>query len=132
MKTHLGVKYKVHELTFKDPNPMHIDGTFNMIGPGLVITNPERSCNQAEMFEKAGWKLVKAELTNISDDWPLWFTSKWLNMNVLMIDKKRVLVERDETPIQKLFESLGITYVKGSIRHANSLGGGFHYWTCDV
>ena len=28
-------------------------------------------------------------------------------MNVLMLDEKRVLVEATETPIQKMFESLG-------------------------
>ena len=57
MKRHLGDKYRVHVLSFKDPNPMHIDGTFNIIGPGLVITNPNRPCNQLDMFRKAGWKV---------------------------------------------------------------------------
>ena len=36
LKRHLGEKYNVHILSFKDPNPMHIDATFNIIGPGLV------------------------------------------------------------------------------------------------
>ena len=57
MKRHLGDKYRVHVLSFKDPNPMHIDATFNVIGPGLVITNPDRPCNQLDMFRKAGWKV---------------------------------------------------------------------------
>lgn len=26
----------------------------------------------------------------------------------------------------------GISTIKVSIRHANSLGGGFHCWTCDI
>ena len=38
---------------------MHIDATFNIIGPGLVLCNPDRPCNQLEMFRKAGWKLVQ-------------------------------------------------------------------------
>ena len=36
---------------------MHIDATFNIIGPGLVLANPERPCNQIDMFNKAGWKV---------------------------------------------------------------------------
>ena len=36
---------------------MHIDATFNIIGPGLVLANPERPCNQIDMFLKAGWKV---------------------------------------------------------------------------
>ena len=57
MQRHLGDKYRLHVLSFKDPNPMHIDATFNIIGPGLVIVNPDRPCNQLDMFRKAGWKV---------------------------------------------------------------------------
>jgi glycine amidinotransferase len=38
---------------------MHIDATFNVIGPGLVLSNPDRPCNQIDMFERAGWTVVK-------------------------------------------------------------------------
>ena len=57
MRRHLGDSYKIHVLSFKDPNPMHIDATFNIVGPGLVIANPDRPCNQLDMFHKAGWKV---------------------------------------------------------------------------
>lgn len=40
-------------------------------------------------------------------DHPLWMSSKWLSMNVLMLDEKRVMVEASESSIQKMFESLG-------------------------
>jgi hypothetical protein len=39
-------------------------------------------------------------------------SSKWLSMNVLMIRPDAVLVEKDEIPIQKMFESLGIKCIK--------------------
>jgi len=132
IRRHLGDKYNIHVLTFKDSNPLHIDATFVVIGPGLVLSNPERPCDQIALFHKAGWKVVKPPEPMISDSHPLWMTSKWLNMNVLMIDEKRVLVDRDEITTQKMFESLGIKCIKVSIKHANSLGGGFHCWTCDV
>ena len=162
MRRHLGDQYKVHELSFKDPNPMHIDATFNIIGPGLAIANPDRPCNQIDMFKKAGkitvyligyamntvkaicadtivfpsfvlqqlsvawisvsplmfsiillgWTIVTAPKPVVSDSWPLWLGSKWLSMNVLMLDEKRVLVEKDEIPIQKMFEKLGIECIK--------------------
>jgi len=132
MRRHLGDKYKIHILSFKDPNPMHIDATFNVIGPGLVIANPERPCHQLQMFEKAGWRIVKSVYPTIPDSHPLWLSSKWLSMNVLMLDERRVVVDANEIPTQKMFESLGIECVKVDIRHANSLGGGFHCWTSDV
>ena len=58
LRRHLGSKYNIHVLSFNDPNPMHIDGTFSIIGPGLVIANPDRPCNQLTMFEKAGTILI--------------------------------------------------------------------------
>ncbi|XP_028402369.1 glycine amidinotransferase, mitochondrial-like [Dendronephthya gigantea] len=133
MRRHLGTRgYKVHTLTFEDPNPMHIDGTFNIIGPGLVLSNPIRPCHQINMFLKAGWKVVEPPTPLISKDYPLWTTSKWLSMNVLMLDPKRVFVLKSETTTQKMFEDLGIECIPVDISYAMALGGGFHCWTTDV
>lgn len=132
MQRHLGPKYNVHVISFQDPNPMHIDATFNIIGPGLVIVNPDRRCHQTEMFEKAGWKLVTAPKPHVPDDHPLWMSSKWLSMNVIMLDEKRVMCAKTETRTLKMFEKLGIETVPVDIRHAWSLGGSFHCWTTDV
>ncbi|XP_020609654.1 glycine amidinotransferase, mitochondrial-like isoform X2 [Orbicella faveolata] len=133
MSRHLGERgYRVHKLSFDDPNPMHIDATFNIIGPGLVLSNPDRPCHQIDMFHKAGWTVVKPPTPLIPDTHPLWMSSKWLSMNVLMLDPTRVVVDKNETTTQKMFENLGIKCIPISIRFANSLGGGFHCWTCDV
>ncbi|KAJ1078568.1 hypothetical protein K5549_000750 [Capra hircus] len=132
MRKHLAPDYRVHIISFKDPNPMHIDATFNIIGPGLVLSNPDRPCHQIDLFKKAGWTIVTPPRPVIPDDHPLWMSSKWLSMNVLMLDEKRVMVDANEVPIQKMFEKLGISTIKVNIRNANSLGGGFHCWTCDV
>ena len=47
------------------------------------------------------------------DSHPLWMTSKWLNMNVLMLDEKRVLVEKHEPTTQKVIlqESFFLKYL---------------------
>ena len=58
---------RVHTVSFRDPNPMHIDATFNIIGPGLVLSNPERPCNQIDMFKRAGWKVVQPPTPQIPD-----------------------------------------------------------------
>eukprot|EP00795_Rhopilema_esculentum_P000231 gene231-9870_t len=132
LQRHLGDEYKIHIVSFKDPNPMHIDATFNIIGPGLVLSNPDRPCDQIDLFKRSGWKVVQPPLPVIPDTHPLWMSSKWLSMNVLMLDEKRVIVDSNEMPIIKMFESLGIKCIPVNIRHANSLGGGFHCWTCDI
>ena len=59
-----------------------------------------------------GWKVVNAPFPTVPDDHPLWLSTKWLSMNVLMLDEKRVIVERDEHPMHKMFEKLGIECIK--------------------
>ncbi|KAK2565381.1 Glycine amidinotransferase [Acropora cervicornis] len=133
MRRHLGERgYRVHKLSFDDPNPLHIDATFNVIGPGLVLYNRERPCHQVEMFHKAGWTIVEPPAPLMSDSHSMWLSSKWLSMNVLMLDPKRVVVEKDETTTQKMFENLGIKCIPISFKFCNSLGGGFHCWTMDI
>lgn len=66
-------------------------------------------------FIVIGWKIVTAPQPVILDSWPLWMSSKWLSMNVLMLDEKRVLVEKEEIPTQKMFEKLGIECIKVSL-----------------
>ena len=61
-----------------------------------------------------GWKIVTAPKPAVPDSWPLWMTSKWLSMNTLMLDEKRVLVEKEEVPTQRMFEKLGIKCIKVS------------------
>ena len=116
MRRHLGDQYRIHTLTFNDPCPVHIDCTFNIIGPGLVITNPELPCNELDMFRKAGWKIVTApeSVLTETEEYPLLMSTNWLSMNTLMIDEKRVLVEKGEIPTQKMFKKLGIECIKVS------------------
>ena len=72
MRRHLAKKgIRLHLLSFKDPNPMHIDATFNIIGEGLVLSNPERKCLQLDQFIKAGWDVVKPPLPTMPDSHPV-------------------------------------------------------------
>ena len=132
MRRHLGNKYHIHKISFQDPNPMHIDATFLAIGPGIVLSNPDRLCNEIEKFHRAGWKVVYPPEPVIPHTHPLWMSSRWLSMNVLMLDEKRAIVAAKEFPLHKTLESLGIQCIKVEMSFANSFGGGFHCWTADV
>ena len=57
-------------------------------------------------------QLVEAPRPTMPDSHPLWFSSKWLSMNVLMLDPQRVVVDANEVPTQKMFEKLGIKCIK--------------------
>jgi len=133
VREHLAPKgIKVHVLHFMDGRPMHIDATFSLVNPGLAIQNPDRVCQEADILRAAGWKIVDAPTPQINKDHPLWLGSKWLCMNTVMLDEKRVLVETEETDLQDLYRANGVTPIPVSMRFANSIGGGFHCWTSDI
>lgn len=41
-------------------------------------------------------------------------------MNVLMLDEKRVMVDANEVPIQKMFEKLGMYDKHSTLSHKNN------------
>jgi glycine amidinotransferase len=132
IRAHLGDRYRVHVLSFRDPNPMHVDATFLPLRPGLVLANPDRPCHQLPLFERAGWRVVQAAPPSLPDDWPLYMSSRWLCMNVLVLDPRRVVVEAHEEPTQALLRSLGFEVIPVPFRHVYTFGGSFHCVTCDV
>lgn len=88
MRRHLAPDYRVHVISFKDPNPMHIDATFNIIGPGLVLSNPDRPCHQVRVYKGGNCFVFKNQSAGLVPFWvitiahiPLcWFVGPWLNM----------------------------------------------------
>jgi glycine amidinotransferase len=111
---------------------MHVDATLVPLRPGLVLTNPDRHCYQIDLFKNAGWDVVTAAPPTLPEDWPLYMSSRWLCMNVLILDPKRIIVERQEEPTQALFKDLGFDVVPVDFRHVYTFGGSFHCVTCDI
>ncbi|OGQ04206.1 MAG: amidinotransferase [Deltaproteobacteria bacterium RIFCSPLOWO2_12_FULL_44_12] len=136
LQTHLGSRYRIHVLQFDDSHPMHIDATFMPLKPGLVLVNPERVSETVVqnlingLF--LGWDFVFAPKPIIPDTQPLYMTSKWLNMNVLMLDQNRVIVEAEDEPMVQSMKYLGLQPIRCPFRNFYSLGGAFHCATLDV
>ena len=63
---------------------------------------------------------------------PMWASSTWLSMNTLSLDTERIMVEEQELPLIELYEKLGFKCIKVPFRHAYSIGGGLHCYTCDI
>ncbi len=132
LRRHLGPAYRVHTLTFEDPNPLHIDATITLLRPGLVMTNPKRPCRDRELFRRAGWDTVEAEPSTVPADWNFFQGSRWLSMNFIVLDPKRVLVESEEVPMQNKLRSLGFEVITTPLREVYTYGGSFHCVTCDI
>ena len=122
--------YRVHVLEFRDAHPMHIDATILPLAPGKLLINPERVDRVPDLFK--GWDVLPAPQPVIPDSHTLYMTSKWINMNILMLDEQRVVVERQDEPMISAVKKMGLTPIPCNFRNFNSFGGSFHCATLDV
>jgi glycine amidinotransferase len=130
LQRHLGDQYTVRILEFDDPHPMHIDATIMPLAPGKLLINPERVTKVPAIFKD--WDLLPVPQPMIPDSHPLYMTSKWITMNVLSLDEKRVIVERNEKPLIRALKDWGFEPILCNFRNFNSFGGSFHCATLDV
>lgn len=130
LQRHLGDNYKIHTLEFNDSHPMHIDATLVPLAPGKLLVNPERVLEKPSIFK--GWDMLYAPQPIMPDDHPLYMTSKWINMNILMLDENRVMVEAQDEPMIQSLKKWGFKPIACNFRHFNSFGGSFHCATLDV
>jgi len=130
LRRHLGDGYQVHVFEFHDAHPMHIDATLLPVAPGKLLVNPERVPEVPRLFK--GWDVMQAPPPVLPDSHPLYMTSKWINMNILMLDPQRAVVERQDEPMIDALRAFGVTPVPCDFRHFNSFGGSFHCATLDV
>ena len=72
------------------------------------------------------------DTSTIPDGHPLYMSSKWVSMNTLMLDERRVIVERQEEHLIRAVKEWGFQPIQCNVRDFNSFGGSFHCATADV
>ncbi len=130
LRRHLGDAYRVHVVELDDPHPMHIDASLMPLAPGKLLVNPERVRRVPRIFK--GWDVLQAPAPCIPKSHTLYMTSRWINMNVIMLDEERVIVERQDEPMIDAMRRWGFTPIPCNFRSFNSFGGSFHCATLDV
>lgn len=130
LQRHLGDDYVVNIVTSNDPHPMHIDTTFLPIGPRKVLVNKNRLQELPSKFKD--WEVLEAPKPAIPDGHNLYMTSKWISMNILMLDETRIIIERNEDGMIKSFRSWGFKPILCNFRNFNTFGGSFHCATVDI
>ncbi|MEV4949998.1 amidinotransferase [Streptomyces sp. NPDC053755] len=135
LRRHLGPGYRIHEIESRCRTPMHIDTTFVLLGPGRVMVNPEYVDVDRLPDVLDSWDVLVAPEPDPIDERLLKLTSmcgKWLSMNVLMIDEKRVIAERHHTGTLRALERWGFEPIPCDLLHYAPFGGSFHCATLDV
>lgn len=132
VRRHLGEKYSIHEIASKCPTPMHIDSTFMPLAPGKVLVNPEyiNIDNLPKVLKS--WDILVAPQPDPVDGYILSMCSKWISLNVLMLDEKRVIVEKSQASMIKALKNWGFEPITCSFMNYGLFGGSFHCATLDI
>lgn len=127
----LGPSYRVHPVEHLYI-ATHIDTTFTLVRPGIVVANASRVSreNLPEIFRT--WDVIY-----FNDVVDIGYTgapicSQWIGMNFLMVHPELAIVDRQQVPLIRELERRGVNVLPLSIRHARTIGGGFHCVTLDV
>ncbi|GAA2447425.1 amidinotransferase [Streptomyces glaucus] len=135
LRRHLGPGYRIHEIESRCRTPMHIDTTFLPLAPGRALVNPEYVDVDRLPDVLSSWDILIAPEPDPIDEHLLKITSmcgRWLSMNVLMIDEKRVIAERHHTEMLRALEKWGFEPIPCDLLHYAPFGGSFHCATLDV
>lgn len=135
LRRHLGSGYRIHEIESRCPTPMHIDTTFLVLAPGKALVNPEYIDVDRLPAVLDSWDILVAPEPDPIGERLLRMTSlcgRWLSMNVLMVDEKRVIAERHHTGMLRALERWGFEPIPCDLMHYAPFGGSFHCATLDV
>jgi glycine amidinotransferase len=128
-----GDRYNFHPVQFIDDRPIHIDATFVPLAPGKLMINPDRPIKEMPaMFEKAGWEIFIAPKTAMPPSDHRYAYSKWIHLNVVSLDEKRIIVEKSEEPLIAALKDWGFTPILCNFRDFYPFGGSFHCATVDI
>ena len=127
--------YSIELLQTSDSSAMHIDATILPLREGLLVYHPARVTEQELRKHSvlADWEIhaypfVPAPRASP----PLYMTSPWIAMNLLVLDGKKVLVEAQDTELAEWLRGRGMTPIPCPFRHVHSIGGSFHCATVDL
>lgn len=132
LRRHLGDAYRIHVLESRCPQAMHIDTTFMPLAPGKVLVNPDFLDIAALPKVLDSWDILVAPAPLQTTTNKLGVISGWANMNVLMLDSERVIVEKSQEPMIRAFKDWGFTPIPCSFEDYYPFAGSFHCATLDV
>ena len=111
---------------------VHIDSTIVPLREGLVMLNASRVTfdNVPRVFD--GWHKIWVNNVVAQDFYKYPYASKWIAMNMLVVDPHTVICDRNQIELIKILQSYRFEVVPLELRHSRTLGGGFHCVTLDL
>lgn len=111
---------------------VHIDSTIVPLREGLVLLNGHRvnKVNCPRVFDS--WTKIYATDVVAQGFYQYPYASKWIALNMLVLDPNTVIVDRHQTQLIDMLEQHQFTVIPLELRHSRTLGGGFHCVTLDT
>lgn len=111
---------------------VHIDSTIVPLREGLVMLNASRVNHDTcpEVFKT--WSKIYVNDVVAQDFYQYPYASKWIAMNMLVVDPHTVIVDKNQPDLIKTLENWHFTVIPLELRHSRTLGGGFHCVTLDL
>jgi len=111
---------------------VHIDSTIVPLREGVVMLNASRVSFDTVPKVFDGWQKIWVNdvVAQGFHEYP--YASKWIAMNMLVVDPHTVIVDKHQTDLIKTLESYKFTVIPHELRHSRTLGGGFHCVTLDL
>jgi glycine amidinotransferase len=136
LRRHIGDSFNIHMVKTRSRQPMHIDTTMVPLGPGKMLINPKyldkndlpEILKTWEILEAPYPLSVKGGIFNENAT----MCSLWLNMNILMLDEKKVIVESSQTPMITALKTWGFEPIPCNMNALGPFGGAFHCVTLDI
>lgn len=111
---------------------VHIDSTCVPLREGLVLLNGSRvnDANCPKVFQN--WEKIYIDEVVAQGFYQYPYASKWIALNMLVVDPHTVIVDRNQPNLIKLLEQHAFNVIPLELRHSRTLGGGFHCVTLDL
>jgi glycine amidinotransferase/scyllo-inosamine-4-phosphate amidinotransferase 1 len=111
---------------------VHIDSTIVPLREGLVMLNASRVNFDTVPRVFDGWQKIWVNdvVAQGFHEYP--YASKWIAMNMLVVDPHTVIVDKHQTALIDTLEAYKFTVIPHELRHSRTLGGGFHCVTLDL
>jgi len=111
---------------------VHIDSTIVPLREGLVLLNGSRvnADNCPHAFN--GWDKIYIDDVVAQDFYQYPYASKWIALNMLVVDPQTAIVDQQQTTLISILEGLNFNVIPLELRHSRTLGGGFHCVTLDL
>lgn len=113
---------------------VHIDSTITPLREGLVMLNASRvnPQNCPRVFKDWEKIWVTEDMIVAQDFYQYPYASKWIAMNMLVLDPETVIIDAAQTQLINILKSKGIDSMPLTLSHSRTLGGGFHCVTLDT